>query len=97
MLAWLEVELAEASTISRLVIKELNPRLSSFQLQHREQPTEAWKVAHQGTKAGTDFSVSFSPQRARCVPLNTLDSTRPPTIGEFQVSAPCSKPGVGQS
>ena len=33
--AWLEVELAPPSTISRLVIQELDPRLTQYQLQYR--------------------------------------------------------------
>jgi alpha-L-fucosidase len=85
--AWLEVELATTSTISRLVIKELDPRLSKYQLQYRVNPTDEWKVAYEGTKAGTDFSTPFAPVEARYVRLNILDSTRPPTIWEFQVFA----------
>ena len=85
--AWLEVELAELSTISRLVIKELDPRLSKYQLQYRQHEEEAWKVAFEGAKAGTDFATTFPPVRARYVRLKILDATRPPTIWEFQVFA----------
>jgi alpha-L-fucosidase len=85
--AWLEVELPEVSTVSRLVIKELDPRLSKFQLQYRESPNANWKIAYEGATAGTDFTARFSPVRARYVRLNILDSTRPPTIWELQVFA----------
>jgi alpha-L-fucosidase len=83
--AWLEVELAQPSTISRLVIKELDPRLTKFQLQYRLAPNEDWKVACEGTKAGTGFSTKFTSVQARYVRLNILDSVRAPTIWEFQV------------
>jgi alpha-L-fucosidase len=85
--AWLEVELAHPSVISRLVIKELDPRLSRYQLQYRLTPEEEWKVAFEGARAGTQFSATFPAVQARYVRLNILESTRPPTIWEFQVFA----------
>ncbi len=85
--AWLEVELAQPAAISRLVIKELDPRLSKFQLQYRLTAGEEWKTAYEGAKAGVNFSASFPPVQARQVRLSILDSTRPPTIWEFQVFA----------
>jgi alpha-L-fucosidase len=85
--AWLEVQLAGPSTLSRLAIKEFDPRLSRFQLQYRVQPDEPWKVAYEGNQAGTDFTASFAPVRATAVRLNILDSSRAPTIWEFQVFA----------
>ena len=85
--AWLEVELAQPSTISRLAIRELDSRLSKFQLQYRLDSGDEWKVAYEGTKAGTRFSINFPPVQARQVRLNILDSTRAPTIWEFQVFA----------
>jgi hypothetical protein len=81
----LEVELARTAGISRLAIKELDPRISKFQLQYRETPDEAWKVAYEGANAGADFSATFPAVQARFVRLNILDATRPPTIWEFQV------------
>lgn len=85
--AWLEVELAEPTTISRMVIKEFAPRLSKYQLLYRLEKDQPWKIAYEGTKAGTDFSTRLSPAQARFVRLNILDSTAPPTIWEFQVFA----------
>jgi alpha-L-fucosidase len=85
--AWLEVELAQPSTISRLVIKELDPRLAKYQLEYRRTADQEWQVAYAGTTAGTDFSMSFPAVEARYVRLQILDSTRPPTIWEFQVFA----------
>jgi alpha-L-fucosidase len=85
--AWLEVELAAPATIARLAIKELDPRLSNYQLQYRERADQPWQVAYQGTQAGTDFTAAFLPVRARYVRLNILDAVRPPTIWEFQVFA----------
>jgi alpha-L-fucosidase len=83
--AWLQVELARTAGISRLAIKELDPRISKFQLQYRETPDEAWKVAYEGANAGADFSATFPAVQARFVRLNILDATRPPSIWEFQV------------
>ena len=83
--AWLEVELAKPSSISRLVIKELDPRLRKFQLQYRMTSQEEWKVAYDGSRAGTDFSAAFPTVQARFVRLEIIDSSRPPTIWEFQV------------
>jgi len=85
--AWLEVELAQPSTISRLVIQELDPRLTQYQLQYRLNTNEEWKVAYAGTKAGTRFTTTFPAVQARFVRLNILDSTQAPTIWEFQVFA----------
>ena len=85
--AWLEVELSQPSTISRLVIQELDPRLTQYQLQYRLNTNEEWKVAYAGTKAGTRFTTSFPTVQARFVRLNVLDSTQAPTIWEFQVFA----------
>ena len=83
--AWLAVELARPSTISRLAIQELDPRLTQYQLQYRLTTNEDWKVAYAGSKAGTHYTKTFPAVQARYVRLNILDSTRPPTIWEFQV------------
>lgn len=85
--AWLEVELAQPSSISRLVIQELDPRITRYQLQYRQTATEEWKVALEGTTAGTAFTQTFPAVQARLLRLNILDSTKPPTIWEFQVFA----------
>jgi alpha-L-fucosidase len=85
--AWLEVELAQPTSISRLVIRELDPRLTRYQLQFKPAKDAPWKVAYEGTRAGTDFTASFEPVTAGCVRLNILESSRPPTIWEFQVFA----------
>lgn len=85
--AWLEVELPQLSAISRLAIKELDPRLTRYQLQYRTTAAEDWKVAYEGIQAGTDFKATFPPVQARFVRLNILDSTRPPSLWEFQAFA----------
>jgi len=85
--AWLEVELAAPSTISRLVIREFEPRLSKFQLQYRLTTDQSWQVAYNGAQAGADFSAAFPPVQARYVRLNILDACNSPTLWEFQVFA----------
>jgi alpha-L-fucosidase len=86
--AWLEVELAQPAPLARLVIRELDPRLGKYELQYRTAATDPWRVAYAGTRAGTDFSATFAPVTARYVRLNILESSRPPTIWEFQVFGP---------
>ena len=83
--AWLEVDLLQPVTIERLIIKELDPRLTKYELQYRAAPEEPWRSAYQGTSAGIDFETSFSPVTARYVRLQIFDATLPPTIWEFQV------------
>lgn len=85
--AWIEVDLAEPARISRLVIRELDPRLARYQLEYRLAADDDWQVAYLGTTAGTDFSAEFPPVQARQVRLNILETTRPPTLWEFQVFA----------
>jgi len=85
--AWLEVELAQPSTISRLVIQELDPRLTQYQLQYRLSTNEEWRVAYAGTRAGTRFTTTFPAAQARFMRLNILDSSQAPTLWEFQVFA----------
>lgn len=83
--AWLEVELPRATRISRVVIKELDPRLQQFQVEYRLRADEDWRVAFKGTEAGTSFSRSFPPVEGRYVRLNILEASRAPTIWEFQL------------
>jgi alpha-L-fucosidase len=83
--AWLEVELAKPTMISRLRIKELAPRITKFQLQYRTAVNEDWKVAHEGTNVGTDYTSAFQSVRAGYVRLNILEATDSPTLWEFQV------------
>ncbi|HOC00444.1 MAG TPA: alpha-L-fucosidase [Verrucomicrobiota bacterium] len=85
--AWIEVELAQPASISRAVIRELDPRLTRYQLEYRMTADESWRIATAGTTAGTDFATTFPPVEARHVRLNILEATRPPTIWEFQVFA----------
>ena len=85
--AWFEAELAQPSTISRLVIQELDPRLTQYQLQYRLNTNEEWRVAYAGTKAGTRFTTTFPAVQTHFVRLNILDATQAPIIWEFQVFA----------
>ena len=64
-----------------------DPRLTNYQLQYRLKTNEDRKVAYEGTTAGTRFTTNFPAVQARYVRLNILDSTRAPTIWEFQVFA----------
>ncbi|MFM1942153.1 MAG: hypothetical protein RI897_1135 [Verrucomicrobiota bacterium] len=83
--AWLEVDLQQPTTISRIKISELDPRISRYTLECRLKDSDPWQVALEGTTAGTDFSTTFNPVQARYARLHILNSTRPPTIWEFQL------------
>lgn len=83
--AWLAVDLLKEESIGRLVIRELDPRITRFQLEHRNDPSAEWTVAFAGSNAGTHFNRPVQPFRARYVRLNILDASKPPTLWEFGV------------
>ena len=81
---WLEVDTLEPVTIGNIKIREFEPRITRFQLEYKLTEAEDWKIAFEGKNAGTDYSVNFTPVKARFVRLHILDSTNSPTIWEFQ-------------
>ena len=82
---WLEVDLGENKTISRVVIHEL--QFASTQKFTVECAVKGeWQEVTCGTTIAGTKNISFSPIKTRRVRLNlikTLDDV--PTIGEFQV------------
>jgi hypothetical protein len=83
--AWLEVDLGQEKTISRVVIHELQfPSTQAFTVER--EMNGAWKEVARGTTIAGVKTLSFPPVAARRIRLNllkTMDDV--PTIGEFQV------------
>ena len=89
---WLEVDLGASKRLGALRIAELQPRITRFQLEFKQQPEDNWQVAVSGTRAGTDFRTNFDAVEGRFLRLRILDATFAPTIWEFQVFPPPKLP-----
>ncbi len=85
---WLEVDLLGEQNIGRVAISELEPRITKFQIEYRNDKSAPWQTAYSGGKAGKDFHADFAPVKARFVRLNILDATFAPTIWEFELFPP---------
>jgi len=83
--AWLEVDLGQEKTVSRVVIHELEfPSTQKFTVECKVNGV--WKAVARGTTIAGVKALSFSPvmtQRIRLNLLKTKDDV--PTLGEFQV------------
>jgi alpha-L-fucosidase len=84
--AWLEVDLGQPATFSRVAIKEAYDRVRRFELQYKEG--DAWKTFHEGTRIGEEYTKDIDPVTAQVVRLNILEATDGPTIWEFHLLAP---------
>lgn len=83
---WLEVDLREPKTFSRVMIDDTQfPRTEEFLIEYRDDPSEAWKTAFHGGKIGGDEDFTFPAVTGRYVRLNILKANEVPTIWEFQV------------
>jgi alpha-L-fucosidase len=84
---WLEIDLAQPTTFSRVAIEEAYPsRVQAFELQYRD--AGVWKTFHRGPTLGPSFEQSFPPLTARHVRLNILQATEGPTLSEFSLYPP---------
>jgi alpha-L-fucosidase len=83
--AWLEVDLGQPLTISRVKIDETYAgRVQSFELQYKAG--DQWQTFYSGTTIGADFQTSqFKPITAQQVRLNILQASKAPTINELQL------------
>jgi len=84
--AWLEVDLGQAQTFSRVRIDEWEgggKRVQGFELQ--KQINGAWTNFHSGKTIGPNWELNLTPVTARQIRLNILDATQGPTINEFQL------------
>jgi hypothetical protein len=86
--AWLEVDLGEASEVSRVVIDEASyPRVSKFALLSK-QADGSWKKLAEGDTLGAKKELKFAPEKARVLRLDILDCTEVgPTIDEVSFFA----------
>lgn len=82
--AWLEIDLAQPTTFSRVTIDEaLEKRVQSFELQYQQGTT--WKTLLKGTTLGPNFTHSFPPLTTQHLRLQILSSTEGPTLSEFHL------------
>jgi alpha-L-fucosidase len=88
--AWIEIDLGEASTFDRVEIDEAYAgRVRKFELQVRNNETDAWTTFHVGTTLGAHYqSGKLAPVTGRFFRLNILDATDGPTISEIRLFAP---------
>lgn len=84
--AWLEVDLGQSETISRVAISEAYSRVRGFELQYADNGT--WTTFFEGERIGEKFVADFEPIAAQRVRLNILEATDGPTIWEFHLMAP---------
>ena len=84
--AWLEVDLGEPMTFSRVAMSEADDRVRRFELPYRSGQT--WKTVLAGTQIGKTYAAEFSPVTAQRVRLNILEAAEGPTLWEFQLMAP---------
>ena len=90
--AWLEVDLGQPTTFSRVRILQEEAyanRIQKFELQYKDG--DDWKTILSGTTTPADYVKDFDPVTARIVRLNILEATEGPTINEFQLFAPKKK------
>jgi alpha-L-fucosidase len=84
--AWLEVDLGQARTFSRAVIKQAFPelkRIRKFTLEYLDE--QQWRPFYQGENLGAKLSARFGPVTARRVRLSITEATDGPTVWEFQL------------
>jgi alpha-L-fucosidase len=84
--AWLEVDLGQPLTFTRVVIKQAYPELKRVrQFTVEYWADEQWKPCCRGEDPGARFAARFEAVTARRVRLNITESTDGPTIWEFQI------------
>jgi len=84
--AWLQVDLGEPTTFSKVAIRESavgGQRIQKFEVQY--QDGNGWKTILAGTVIGPNFKREFPAVTARVVRLNILEATDGPTIDELEV------------
>jgi len=91
--AWLEVDLGQPTVIGRAVIDQAYPELGRC----RKYAIEYWRdgkwiACHRGENLGAILDVSFDPVTAQRVRFNVTEATDGPTIWEFSLFPPKTKP-----
>ncbi len=87
--AWMEVDLGKEMSFDRAAILVSGPTGERFALEYRKG--KEWVVFHEGKDIEPGFDIRFDPITARFVRLNILESSREPSVSEFQLFAPKSK------
>jgi alpha-L-fucosidase len=84
--AWLEVDLGQARTFRRAIIRQAFPefqRVRRFAIEYMQDGQ--WKACYQGGILGPKDVAKFAPVTAQRARLNILEATEAPTIWEFQL------------
>ncbi|MHB0959487.1 MAG: alpha-L-fucosidase [Pirellulaceae bacterium] len=84
--AWLELDLGQPVTFSRVRIKQAYPelkRVRKFAIEYWEEGQ--WKACYQGEDLNATLAAKFDPVTAQRVRLNVTEATDGPTFWEFQV------------
>jgi hypothetical protein len=82
---WLEVDLGEATLVSRAVIKEISwPSVSRFAIEAQQRDGQ-WKAVATGTIIGAQLELKFPTVKAQKFRLNIQAASNMPNIEEFQL------------
>jgi alpha-L-fucosidase len=84
--AWLELELGQPVTFSRVFIRQAYPelkRVRKFAIEYWQD--DQWTACYRGEDLGARLSARFAPVTAQRVRLNISEATDGPTIWEFQL------------
>jgi alpha-L-fucosidase len=88
--SWLQIDLAQATTINGIHIEEAyadhSSRVKKFELQKLDGST--WTTFHSGNALGAHFKASFDPVITNAIRLNILDASDGPTISEIHLKKP---------
>ncbi len=86
--AWVQFDLGEAKVIDETIINEHWDRTQAFQIEHRNNKNEDWKIAVTGTTTSSNYSRKFEVVKARYWRLNLIRSNHYPSIHEWQLISP---------
>jgi alpha-L-fucosidase len=88
---WVEVDLQKEMEVGRAVVMEIGyPRTQEFAIEYKLD--DSWKPVVTGTTIAGRKAFDFPPVSARFFRLNILKANEVPTIEEFQLFPPGTKP-----
>jgi alpha-L-fucosidase len=83
---WLVVDLGCYCEFNRVQIKEFGNNIIKFLLEYKQN--DEWKPFMKGSTIGEQLTQKFEPIVARYVRLNIQETSKGPSINEFQLFAP---------
>jgi alpha-L-fucosidase len=88
--SWLQIDLAQPTTINGIHIEEAyaghSSRVKQFEL--LKKSGDAWTTFHSGTALGAHFKATFAPITTSGIRLKILDASEGPTISEISLKKP---------